>query len=116
MNDYPNKRDCEHGHKRGKCELCDRDEEIAELQRELSDAKSEVEKIANEALQMVIHARNVFQAGERARWLEAVKQEDAEYLPRKSNAKYGPAYVNSVISATKRNIIKRAANSGEVKP
>ena len=35
MADYPNARDCEHGHKRGKCERCDDAETIAELRAEV---------------------------------------------------------------------------------
>lgn len=31
---YPNARDCKHGSKRGKCDLCNMEERIAELERE----------------------------------------------------------------------------------
>lgn len=35
---YPNQRDCEHGHRRGSCEICDYEQEIASLHK-IIDAK-----------------------------------------------------------------------------
>ena len=36
MTGYPNKRDCEHGRLRGSCEICDYENEIAELKEALA--------------------------------------------------------------------------------
>lgn len=38
MSDYPNARDCEHGHQRGQCERCDDAEELRLLREELATA------------------------------------------------------------------------------
>lgn len=41
MKEYPNKRDCEHGRQRGKCETCD----LIELEEENQKLRAEVERL-----------------------------------------------------------------------
>jgi chromosome segregation ATPase len=43
--EYPNARDCEHGQLRRKCEVCERDERIAELEKRLAEAEARAEAL-----------------------------------------------------------------------
>lgn len=43
MPDYPNARDCEHGHLRRKCEICALDREIKTLKHQLQLATDQLE-------------------------------------------------------------------------
>ena len=49
---FPNARDCEHGHQRGKCPECDAAEDIADLTMALEAAESEVRALRCEVVRL----------------------------------------------------------------
>jgi hypothetical protein len=42
MSDYPNLRDCKHGSMRGKCDVCEYEQDISELELKLGIAETEI--------------------------------------------------------------------------
>ena len=48
---YPNQRDCEHGHRRGSCEICDYEQEIASLHKIIATKQAQIDALMLEYCQ-----------------------------------------------------------------
>ena len=42
---YPNQRDCEHGRRRGSCEICDYEQEIASLHKIIAAKQAQIDAL-----------------------------------------------------------------------
>ena len=42
---YPNQRDCEHGRRRGSCEICDYEQEITELHKTVAAKQAQIDAL-----------------------------------------------------------------------
>ena len=42
---YPNQRDCEHGRRRGSCEICDHEQEIASLHKIIAAKQAKIDAL-----------------------------------------------------------------------
>ena len=45
---YPNARDCEHGRRRGSCEICDHEEQIAALHKIIAAKQAKIDALTLE--------------------------------------------------------------------